>query len=104
MPRIANETAALIADLKSRLDRVVQTAIAEGHAQALIEIRSLVGGEAAQKRGPGRPRGSKNQPKATARRKSGKPRKNPWAGLSPAERLARVNAIRKGRGLPPKSE
>ena len=106
MPRIPNESAALLADLMSRLGRVVDVALAEGRAQALVEIRSLVGSGVgvATKRGPGRPRGSRNKPKAGARRRSGKPRKNPWAGLSPAERLARVNAIRKGRGLPPKSE
>ena len=39
--------------------------------------------------------------RATA--KSGKKRKNSWSGLSAEARLARVNAIRKGRGLPPKS-
>lgn len=33
-----------------------------------------------------------------------KARKNPWHGLSPAARLARVNAIRKGRGLAPRKE
>ena len=112
MPRTKSETSHLLADLMSRIDRVVETAIAEGHAQALHEIRSLVGGRgpAAQgeipipfrRRGPGRPRGSKNAPKASARRKSGKPRKNPWAGLTAEQKLARVNAIRKGRGLPPK--
>ena len=44
----------------------------------------------------------KSAKKAAKRTKSGKPRKNPWANLTPKEHLARVNAIRKGRGLPPK--
>lgn len=29
-------------------------------------------------------------------------RRNPWADMTPEQRLARVNAIRKGRGLPPR--
>ena len=37
---------------------------------------------------------------AKPKTKSGKPRKNPWANLTPEQRLKRVNAIRKGRGLP----
>ena len=37
-----------------------------------------------------------------AARKTKKPRKNPWADLTPQQRLKRVNAIRKGRGLPVK--
>jgi hypothetical protein len=107
MPRPSNETSALLADLKSRLDQVVATARAEGHAEALEELRSLVGaGAAPMKRGPGRPKGSKNVPKghaASAADKPAKKRKSSWAGLSPEARLARVNAIRKGKGLPPKT-
>jgi len=52
----------------------------------------------------GRPFGSKNKPKTTASAMPKQKRKNSWAGLSPAARLARVNAIRKGKGLPPRSE
>jgi len=29
--------------------------------------------------------------------------KNSWAGLSAAARLARINAVRKGKGLPPRT-
>lgn len=101
MPRIANETSALIADLKSRLDRLAEVARAEGRSSALESLRSVLSGGAPVRRGPGRPR--KNFAAAPAAAKSRKARKNPWANLSPAERLARVNAIRKGRGLPPKS-
>jgi len=102
MPRIASETSALLADLHTRLQGVVAVARAEGHANALNEIRSLVGGGAPAKRGPGRPKGSKNKPKSAAAKPKQK-RKNSWAGLSAAERLVRVNAIRKGKGLPPRS-
>ena len=97
MPRPANETAALLADLKSRLERLAEVARAEGRTQALDGLRSVLGGGAPVRRGPGRPKGSRNKPKAA---KAKKPRKNAWAGLSPAARLARVNAIRKGKGLP----
>jgi hypothetical protein len=98
-----NESATLVQDLKTRLDLLVGVAMREGHDAALGEIRSLVGGavEGGVRRGPGRPKGSKNTPKdATA---PAKKRRNSWAGLSAEDRLARVNAIRKGKGLPPKA-
>jgi hypothetical protein len=50
-----------------------------------------------------RPRGSRNKPKGLAA-KPRQHRRNSWAGLSQAARLKRVNAIRKGKGLPPRSE
>ncbi len=99
MPRVANETTALLKDLKARLGEVVAAARAEGRASALSQLHAILGGPA--KRGPGRPRGSRNKPKAVAGPR--KRRRNPWAGLSPEQRLARVNAIRKGRGLPTKT-
>ena len=105
MPRIANETSALLADLHTRLQSVIAAARAEGRAKALEEIRSLVGGGGPPtKRGPGRPKGSKNRvAAATPAKKPRKKGKSSWAGLTPAQHLARVNAIRKGRGLPPKN-
>ena len=115
MPRTAEDSKFLAADLAGRLARLVAAAKQEGRDAALAEVRSLIAGTeggggtsdnvpVARKRG--RPLGSKNKPKTNAPAKaenSGKGRKNPWAALSPAERLARVNAIRKGRGLPPKT-
>jgi hypothetical protein len=105
MPRIKEETATLRSDLTSRLERLVAVARNEGRDAALAEVRSLVGGGLLDvvRRGPGRPKGGKNKPKtegasATPRKK----RKNSWAGLSAEARLARVNSIRKGKGLPPK--
>src|SRR5262245_46073980 len=114
MPRMKNETSTLLADLQGRIATIVETARREGHDEALASIRSLVGGGARPlggdnggfpkpMRGPGRPKGSKNKPKAAATTKSGRARKNPWAGLTAEQKLARVNAIRKGRGLPLKS-
>ncbi len=92
MPRPRSDTGAGLADLQKRLKSLVETARKEGRADALAEVRSLVGGAVA-KRGPGRPR------KVTkAKRK--KKRKNPWANLTPKERLKRINAMRRGRGLP----
>lgn len=101
MARIAEDSKSLAADLAARLDRLIAAARKEGREEALHEVRSLVGGAVAMKRGPGRP------PKSGAPAASAKPRKkrkNPWAALSPADRLARVNAIRKGRGLPLKEK
>ena len=96
-----NETSALLQDLTARMNRLVEVAVRQGREDALAEVRSLVGGGEV-KRGPGRP------PKAaTVGSASGMPkkrRKNSWAGLSPEKRLARVNAIRKGKGLPPKDK
>ena len=98
MPRMKNETSVLIADLHRRLDAVVAAARKSGHDDALSSIRAIVAGGAPVKRGPGRPR--KNPVAVAAGPK--KRRKNSWAGLSPAARLARINAIRKGKGLPPR--
>jgi len=102
MPRIANETSALLADLQDRLQRVIEAARQEGHDQALADVRSLVGGGGAPQahRGPGRPRGSKNTPKVT---KAGKPRKNPWAHMTADQKAERVKKMLAGRGLKPKS-
>lgn len=98
MPRPKNETSALVADFTNRIAQLVESARRQGRAEALGHIRNLVGGGAAPKRGPGRPR--KDASATPVRTKSGKPRKNPWAKLSPSARLARINAIRKGKGLP----
>ena len=103
MPRPANDVAALVADLKSRLDRLAATARADGRTVALAQLQSLLGGGVVR-RGPGRPKGSRNKPNAAAVAKPKQKRKNSWAGLSPAARLKRVNAIRKGKGLPPRGE
>jgi hypothetical protein len=107
MPPIATETSMLIADLQARLARVVEVATQEGRDTALAQVRSIVGGGGVAvgpiRRGPGRPMGSKNKPKDAATAKPKQKRKNSWAGLSASERLARVNAIRKGKGLPPRS-
>ncbi|MCE9634686.1 MAG: hypothetical protein K8T90_03185 [Planctomycetes bacterium] len=115
MARIKEESTSLLADLTARLERMIAAARAEGREDALREVRALVGGAvgpvaataaAPVRRGPGRPR--KNplpegaQPAKVGRAKSKKPRRNPWADLTPEQRLARVNAIRKGRGLPTK--
>ena len=110
MERIAEITKSLA----GRLERLVAAAQKEGRDEALAEIRALIvggGGEipVPKTRGRGRPKGSKNKPKsdvpakAPRAKKTGKKRKSSWAGLSPAARLMRVNAIRKGRGLAPKT-
>jgi hypothetical protein len=106
MAQLNNEAATLLSDLTSRLEQLVAVATQEGRDAAIAEIRNLVGGGAVGvvKRGPGRPKGSTNAPNSAAvPAKPKKKRKNSWAGLSAEARLARVNAIRKGKGLPPKS-
>ena len=102
MPRPASTTDALVADLSRRLERLVETARKEGREDALAEVRSLVGGDRSSRAGPARRKSTTR--KAAKPKKQKKPRKNSWAGLTPEQRLARVNAIRKGRGLPPKKE
>jgi hypothetical protein len=99
MPRIPNETSALLADIKGRLEQLAEVARKEGRGEALAQLQSVLGGRPPARRGPGRPKGSKNKPTTVAARKL---RKNSWSGMSPAARLARVNAIRKGKGLPPR--
>jgi hypothetical protein len=101
MARLKEDTKTLIADLSARLAKLVEVAKKEGRESALTEVRALVGGAVniggGARRGR-KPAAEKAEKPAKAKRK-GK-RKNPWAGLSPEARLARVNAIRKGRGLP----
>ena len=110
MPRLPNETSVLLSDFRRRIDQIVETARREGHDHALNEIRALVGGTGAisappVKRGPGRPKGSRNvirdRTAASKPKKDG--RRNSWAGMTPEARLARINSIRKGQGLPPRS-
>jgi hypothetical protein len=98
MPRIANNTDAILKDLIGRLEKLVEAARAEGRDDALAEVRDLVGGGLAKTRG--RPPGTG----APTRRKSTKPRKNPWANMTDEERKARVRKMLAGRGLKPKDE
>lgn len=110
MPRLKNETSTLVADVRDRLQILVEIARQEGHDAALAGLRSLVAGGSATtgparspsvRRGPGRPKGSKNKPKTT---KSGKPRKNPWKSMTAEQRAERVRKMLAGRGLKPKVE
>lgn len=103
MPPTKETARSILDDVVDRLERLVEAARATGRGAALGEVRSLLDGAAAPRRRAGRPARAPAKRKA-ARRKSSGPRKNPWAGLTPEARLARVNAIRKGRGLPPKTE
>lgn len=103
MPRPNEDTKTLVADFTARLEKLVAAARSEGREAALTEVRALVGGAvnvAATAPRRGRKPGSGAAPKAAKPAKTKGKRKNPWAGLSPEARLARVNAIRKGRGLP----
>ena len=109
MPRIPENSSSLAADLRSRLEWLVAVARQEGRDQALAELRRLVAGAGAAvsvRRGPGRPKGSKNQPTtatATAT-KSRRARKDWWATTTPEQRAERTRKMLAGRGLKPKSE
>jgi hypothetical protein len=106
MPRLKNETSILIADLKSRIDRMVEIAMREGHDRALGEIRALVGGGLTPvKRGPGRPpKSSYGTMAAPAKAKPRKKRRNPWAHMTAEQKADRVRKMLAGRGLKPKSD
>ena len=99
MPRLKNDTDILVRDLVARLEKLVATARREGRESALAEVRSLVAGGGKQGGGSDKPARRKRRA-AKRKRKSSKPRKNPWLGLTPRQRLKRINAMRKGRGLP----
>jgi hypothetical protein len=100
MPQASGETAALVSDLMSRIDRLVSAARQEGREAALTEVRHLVGGAV----GVGaRPALAVAAPAARATRGTDK-RRSSWSSMTPEARLARVNAIRRGKGLPPKDK
>lgn len=101
MPRIANTTEAMIADIAKRLERLVEQAKKEGHEDALREVRSLVGGGQGQG-GTGKERGRKLAKTARKPAKPKKKRKNPWDSYTPAQKAARVKKMLAGRGLKPK--
>ncbi len=110
MPRTTPSTQSLVAEFNATLARIVAAAHAEGRDAALDEVRGLIGGGAAAGTAPvvakkrGRPFGSKNKAKPAAKVATGrKTRRSSWAGLTPEARLARINAIRVGRGLAPKT-
>lgn len=98
-----NDTRSIAADLTARLDELVAAARREGREEALAEVRSLVGGTvAAGPRKRGRPAAAA-KPERAPRRKSKKPRKNPWASMTPEQKADRVRKMLAGRGLKPKS-
>lgn len=101
MPRIANNTDALMKDVVARLEKLVAAARAEGREDALAEVRDLVGGAGAPKT---RARASAATTAKPARKKSKKPRKNPWATMTPKQKKERVRKMLAGRGLKPKDE
>ena len=101
MPKTTTDS--LIADLTSRLGKLVAAARKEGRDEALLEVRELVGGGTggAARRGPGRPRKAA-KPETAAKPK--KKRKNPWATMTPRQKADRVRKMLAGRGLKPKAE
>ena len=103
MPRVANTTDALLQDLISRLEKLVDTARQEGREDALAQVRSVVEGGGAKRRGR-KPAAQAAAAARKPRKKSSKPRKNPWATMTPEQKKARVRKMLAGRGLKPKDE
>jgi len=109
MPKSGGEIPVPFAkELNDLVRRLVAAAKEAGREEALAQIRAIAGGGVdfgnGRRRRGGRGRPAKSATAKPARRKSSKPRRNPWASLSPEARLKRVNAIRKGRGLPLKEK
>ena len=103
MPRVASNSDAQLKDLISRLEKMVDAARKEGRDTALAAVKSLVVGGGAKTRGRGKGQAAPAAEKKT-RRKSKKPRKNPWATMTPEEKKDRVRKMLAGRGLKPKGE
>ncbi len=99
MPRIANDTAAQLADLHKRLQRLVETARTEGRNEALAEVRSLVGPD--ERSGTSRKPGRKPSRKPAKRRKK---RKTWWDTATKKQKAERIRKMQAGRGLKPKAK
>ncbi len=105
---MTNSVDALVKDLNTKIAAAVSAAHAAGRESALAELRSVLGtassgaGAAGAKKTASKKAGAKSGGAPKTAKPAGK-RKNPWAKLTPEQRLARVNAIRKGRGLPLKT-
>ncbi|MCZ6787819.1 MAG: hypothetical protein O7E54_11725 [Planctomycetota bacterium] len=95
MPRIANDTDAMLADVVRRLERLIAQARKEGREGALEEVRSLVGGAV------GARRGRKAAAKPAKRKKK---RKSWWDTATAKQKAERVRKMQAGRGLKPKSK
>ncbi len=89
-----NNADTMLTDLTTRLERLVAQAKKEGRADALAEVRQLVGG--------GGGTGSGKAAKKPAKRK--KKRKNWWATATEKQKAERTRKMLAGRGLKPKSE
>ncbi len=92
-----NNPDALLADLTTRLERLVAQARKEGREDALAEVRQLVGGGGATTKTRGRPRKAAKKP---AKRK--KKRKSWWDTATAKQKAERTRKMLAGRGLKPK--
>ena len=94
------KTIGVAEDLRARIEKLVETARNEGRDDALAQVRHLLGGAPGKGAARTAERGSKGTPRKGTSKKA--KRRNSWAGLTDEQRLVRVNAIRKGKGLPPR--
>jgi len=83
---------ALLASLRKGLEAILEEAREEGRN----EVRSMLSGIVSP---PRRGRAKRAAAAAPAAKRSSKKRKSAWARLTDDEYIARVNGIRKGRGM-----
>ncbi len=96
MPKTSTADA-MVADLTSRLAKLVEAATKEGRDEALAEVRDLVGGAGARAPATG---GRKAASKGPAKRK--KKRKSWWDTATAKQKAERTRKMLAGRGLKPK--
>ncbi len=111
MPRPESTPEEIVKELVARLDDLVVAAREAGRREAFAEVRRFVSDDAPTARSPVRaaaaefaassPPAASRGPKLT---KSGRPRRNPWADMTPEERRERVRRMLAGRGLTPADE
>lgn len=79
------------------ISELVESAKMAGRAEAFAEMKSRLDGMNSVAKPVHRAAAKKSAP-TKAKKRGG------WSGLTPEARLARINAIRKGRGLAPRTE
>lgn len=94
----SNAVDAWVSDIRRHLNEQYTSGYLDGQKEALSKIQGLFGGTVvgAAAKAVKKAAAAPATKTPAVRRK----RRNPWANLTPEERQARVNAIRKGKGLP----
>lgn len=87
-----------VEDIRALVEKREKAAYERGQQAVRDEIAQALDGGRRKTRRTSRPTVKFSKKKLPSR----KQRKNPWANMTPEQKLERVNAIRKGRGLPPR--